>query len=325
MDITVNKLFGTLKLPLLEFFDVKQSQNNHLFKKSLVLIKAWLQFEARLLGSAKGLLATYAVEVMLLSILSTSQQNDQRQQPFNVLCGFLAHYSQFDWENLAVTATGVVPVSQVEHYKTGGWVSDFLKVFGWSSLAASGGFPAFKTGLVNIVDPLNEKNNLGRSMSNLINFHRMQAAFKFGNQLIQKILISNDPEQLRNFFAVTLSKGLIPLRSCIVPIAGSSSPFRAPERKKVIYNTKLNSDVNEILLTYVAGHPEEKEKVKELSFLSGFLRKPKFERHSQKNPGKMRPPASSILEQRALNFLMFAPKTAHLPSNQPNKTPDIFQ
>lgn len=41
---------------------------NHLFKRSALLIKVWCYYEGRILGAYQGLLATYALEAMILFI-----------------------------------------------------------------------------------------------------------------------------------------------------------------------------------------------------------------------------------------------------------------
>lgn len=41
---------------------------NHLFKRSIILIKAWCYYESRLLGAHHGLISTYALETLVLYI-----------------------------------------------------------------------------------------------------------------------------------------------------------------------------------------------------------------------------------------------------------------
>ena len=42
--------------------------NNHLFKRSIILIKAWCYYESRILGAHHGLISTYALETLVLYI-----------------------------------------------------------------------------------------------------------------------------------------------------------------------------------------------------------------------------------------------------------------
>ena len=39
---------------------------NHLFKRSIILIKAWCYYESRILGAHHGLISTYALETLVL-------------------------------------------------------------------------------------------------------------------------------------------------------------------------------------------------------------------------------------------------------------------
>lgn len=43
---------------------------NHLFKHSILLVKAWCYYESRILGAHHGLLSTYAVEILVLYIIN---------------------------------------------------------------------------------------------------------------------------------------------------------------------------------------------------------------------------------------------------------------
>jgi hypothetical protein len=41
---------------------------DHLFKRSIILIKAWCYYESRILGAPHGLISTYALETLVLYI-----------------------------------------------------------------------------------------------------------------------------------------------------------------------------------------------------------------------------------------------------------------
>jgi len=43
---------------------------NHVFKRSIILVKAWCYYESRILGAHHGLLSTYAVEILVLYIIN---------------------------------------------------------------------------------------------------------------------------------------------------------------------------------------------------------------------------------------------------------------
>lgn len=41
---------------------------DHLFKRSIILIKAWCYYESRILGAHHGLISTYGLETLVLYI-----------------------------------------------------------------------------------------------------------------------------------------------------------------------------------------------------------------------------------------------------------------
>lgn len=107
---------------------------NHLFKRSIILVKAWCYYESRILGAHHGLISTYALETLVLYIFHLfhsslcgplvvttviMQFNVQLQANacfsqfvmivfMQVLYRFLEYYSQFDWENYCISLKGPV-------------------------------------------------------------------------------------------------------------------------------------------------------------------------------------------------------------------------
>lgn len=69
IDISFNQLSGLCSLCFLEEVDNLISRN-HIFKRSVILIKAWCYHESRLLGSKSGLFSTYALEILVLYIFN---------------------------------------------------------------------------------------------------------------------------------------------------------------------------------------------------------------------------------------------------------------
>ena len=70
-DISLNALGGVSSLAFLEEVDAKIGRN-HLFKRSIILIKAWFKYvnETDILKSSEGMLSTYALNVMILYIIN---------------------------------------------------------------------------------------------------------------------------------------------------------------------------------------------------------------------------------------------------------------
>lgn len=113
---------------------------DHLFKCSIILIKAWCYYESRILGSHHGLISTYALETLILYIFNLfhSSLNGPLAVSvcrvleslsvlpilYNNLCNgfefskifafvqvlykFLDYFSKFDWENYCVSINGPV-------------------------------------------------------------------------------------------------------------------------------------------------------------------------------------------------------------------------
>ena len=55
-------------LPLLILQVDRFIGKDHLFKRSIILIKAWCYYESRILGAHHGLISTYALETLVLYI-----------------------------------------------------------------------------------------------------------------------------------------------------------------------------------------------------------------------------------------------------------------
>ncbi|CAN0589059.1 unnamed protein product, partial [Ectocarpus sp. 12 AP-2014] len=94
-------------------------QRNHLFKRSLLLLKAWAWCETprlvgnRVLGARKGGLTSYGLSVMVLHLFAASASADTLVHPLDVLIRFFEVYSEFDWARYCVTLEGPVPLESV--------------------------------------------------------------------------------------------------------------------------------------------------------------------------------------------------------------------
>ncbi|QCD77539.1 DNA polymerase sigma subunit [Vigna unguiculata] len=197
VDISFNQLGGLCTLCFLEEVDNLINQN-HLFKRSIILIKAWCYYESRILGAHHGLISTYALETLVLYIFHVF--NNSFAGPLEVLYRFLEFFSKFDWDNFCVSLWGPVPISSLPDVtaepprKDGG---DLLlsKLFLDACSSVYAVFPAgqenqgqpFTSKHFNVIDPLRVNNNLGRSVSKG-NFFRIRSAFAFGAKRLAKLL-----------------------------------------------------------------------------------------------------------------------------------------
>lgn len=216
VDISFNQLGGLCTLCFLEKVD-RLIGKDHLFKRSIILVKAWCYYESRILGAHHGLISTYALETLVLYIFHLFHAS--LHGPLEVLYRFLDYFSKFDWDNYCLSLQGPVainPDNNAEPPETDGGDLLVSKKF-LKECTDRFSFPpkghdnqnrslTFKN--LNIIDPLRENNNLGRSVSKG-NFYRIRSAFTYGAKKLGQILLSSEEkigEELDKFFLNTVER-----------------------------------------------------------------------------------------------------------------------
>nr|GMD15734.1 uncharacterized protein LOC109173649 [Ipomoea batatas] len=147
-----------------------------------------------------------------------------------VLYRFLDYYSRFDWEKYCISLNGPVckaSLPEIVVYSSLGSFSfavsipdnggnlllseEFLRncmeMFSAPSRVI-GNTRVFKQKHLNIIDPLNETNNLGRSVHRG-NYYRIRSAFKYGARKLGRILLSSPDkigDGITKFFANTIDR-----------------------------------------------------------------------------------------------------------------------
>ncbi|XP_022764860.1 uncharacterized protein LOC111310036 [Durio zibethinus] len=218
VDISFNKMAGLSALCFLEKVDQIVGKD-HLFKRSIILIKAWCYYESRILGAHHGLISTYALETMILYIINIFHSS--LSGPLEVLYKFLDYYSTFDWANYCISITGPVSISSLpavmaktpendgdELLLSQDFLRNCREMFSVPMQSLEIGAHAFPIKHLNIMDPLKENNNLGRSVSKG-NFHRIRCALSYGAQKLGEILMlpgENMGMGLEKFFVNTLDR-----------------------------------------------------------------------------------------------------------------------
>ncbi|KAF8009876.1 hypothetical protein BT93_J0764 [Corymbia citriodora subsp. variegata] len=138
-----------------------------------------------------------------------------------VLYRFLDYYSTFDWDTYCVSAYGPIAVSSLPILEEelpendGGTLLLGKEFFRNCKAMFSGPTNAFETRAagfpvkhLNILDPLKDNNNLGRSV-NKANFYRMRCALAYGAQKLGEILMLPGErllEGIESFFQNTLDR-----------------------------------------------------------------------------------------------------------------------
>ncbi|XP_073269702.1 uncharacterized protein [Primulina huaijiensis] len=197
VDISFNQVGGLCTLCFLDEVDNLINQN-HLFKRSIILIKAWCYYESRILGAHHGLISTYALETLVLYIFHVF--NNSFHGPLEVLYRFLEFFSNFDWDNFCVSLWGPVPISQLPDVTAESPRKDsgellLSKLFLDACSSVYAVFPGgqenngqpFVSKHFNVVDPLRVNNNLGRSVSKGNSF-RIRSAFAYGAKRLARLL-----------------------------------------------------------------------------------------------------------------------------------------
>ena len=183
-DAYVDVSFGTLGGPrAVAFLEAAAAATGRhaLLKRSILLVKAWAFYEARILGAHHGLLSTYGVETMVLAVLAGGGGAGPAatlplETPLDVLRAFLASYASFDWDVHTLTVLGPVATHAYAAApglpppaRSGGTTrSPPLPPATLAALAAAHADPSgtppsfFVPKHINIADPLLPANNLGR-------------------------------------------------------------------------------------------------------------------------------------------------------------------
>ncbi|KAK0592027.1 hypothetical protein LWI29_012180 [Acer saccharum] len=218
VDISFNQMAGLAALCFLEQVD-QLIGKGHLFKRSVILIKAWCYYESRILGAHYGLISTYALEMLVLCIINLFHSS--LCGPLEVLYKFVDYYSKFDWDNYCISINGPFPITSLQEIVAGTLENDgdelllsreFVRKCRETYLvpikAPETTGQKFPIKHINILDPLKDSNNLGRSVSKG-NFHRIRCALAYGAQRLKNILMLPGESigiELENFFTNTLER-----------------------------------------------------------------------------------------------------------------------
>ncbi|KAF0916576.1 hypothetical protein E2562_007651 [Oryza meyeriana var. granulata] len=257
VDISFNQFGGLCTLCFLEQVD-KKFEKNHLFKRSIMLIKAWCYYESRILGAHHGLISTYALEILVLYIFHLFHCT--LDGPLAVLYRFLDYYSKFDWDNKGISLYGPVSLSSLPELVTDPpdtvdddfiMREDFLKECAeWFTVPlrnSDKNTRVFSRKFFNIVDPLKQSNNLGRSVSKG-NFLRIRSAFDFGARKLGKILqvpVNSTVDEVNQFFRNTLKRHCTRVRPDVQEIALEINAERTDNDSSPLYNNNSFGDLSD--------------------------------------------------------------------------------
>ncbi|GBG92247.1 hypothetical protein CBR_g55016 [Chara braunii] len=244
VDISYNQLGGLCTLCFLE--EIDRMRTDHLFKRSIILVKAWCFYEARILGAHHGLISTYALETLVLYIFQL--YHSTLHGPLQVLLKFLQFFSSFDWDGYILSIHGPIPLERLANLlaenslhrgghlsssEEGGkvllndefWMKCRLE---YSVNIQDGRARQFNPKHMNVMDPLIVTNNLGRSVSKS-NFTKIRYQLNAGARALSGIL--NSPKEkiapsLDDFFSYSWDRVRLARR----PDVPDAIPSRSSER-----------------------------------------------------------------------------------------------
>lgn len=209
IDISINNFIGLSKLILLNFADLQFSQyfetNQYLFRRTLLLIKAWCLYEGCIVGSNIGLLASYSVEVLVIYLFNNFHKNFKNE--FEAFVEFFKIIKTINWESFSICIEGFIPLEIVDEDKLLQFLEskeknpnqiftmkDFINFYSFydkyreiERLQTNGNRNVLNLKYFNILDPLSVTNNIGRSV-NFHNFSKIKKVFEMITRDLEYII-----------------------------------------------------------------------------------------------------------------------------------------
>jgi hypothetical protein len=188
-DITVNQIKALSVVYMFE--ELNKLIPKNLLKRSIVLCKIWACYFGRILGGMYGNLTSYALETLVLFVINTIPAS--RSSPIKVLEEMIRFFTDFDWENNVITFCRVLSVSEyisvITHnndlYKnaTNLLITPSKLAEIKSRLQSPKNMSIMPLKHVNILDPFENTNNLGKSVS-ANNSKRLKEIFRISAEII---------------------------------------------------------------------------------------------------------------------------------------------
>jgi hypothetical protein len=198
-DISLNNFVGLFKLSLMTYLETK-SFDKIIFKRTLFLVKCWSYYEGNILGSNVGLMASYALEVLIIYMFNKFSHKFTNEIEATLF--FFNMINEIDWNKNIVTVFGTVSIDTYhEDLKNNNFnlnellrkiiekfskinldeIINFTKNFEKFDKFQNLGKKSIDMRLMNIIDPIFHSNNLGKSL-NYHNFSKIKKIFEFAKE-----------------------------------------------------------------------------------------------------------------------------------------------
>eukprot|EP00826_Nyctotherus_ovalis_P022588 TRINITY_DN1747_c0_g8_i1.p1 TRINITY_DN1747_c0_g8~~TRINITY_DN1747_c0_g8_i1.p1 ORF type:complete len:249 (-),score=22.06 TRINITY_DN1747_c0_g8_i1:430-1176(-) len=109
IDITMQQHNACVAYRLLEYVNIVIDKGG-IFKRAIVLIKAWCLYDAHVLGSQHGNLCSYAIEVMIMHVLNNYYA--ECLSALDVFKLFIKLFSSFNWAENILTIFGPISITE---------------------------------------------------------------------------------------------------------------------------------------------------------------------------------------------------------------------
>ena len=120
VDISIGQHGGLCTLDFMNFIDEQVIGKDHLLKRSILLLKAFLTYESSLLGSQLACMATYGLYTLAIYIFNNYNKENEIQNEMQFFNKFYEIFGHFDWDKYMVSIYGPIRIQNFYDKLRGG-------------------------------------------------------------------------------------------------------------------------------------------------------------------------------------------------------------
>lgn len=260
-DISLNNFVGLFKLTLMSYLET-QSFDKTIFKRTLLLVKCWSYYQGNILGSNVGLMASYALEVLIIYMFNNFSNKFTNE--IEATFFFFNMINEIDWNKKIVTVFGTVSIDTYhEDLKDNYDLNELLnkkfqkiskinlddiinfsknfEKFSQFDKFQNLGKKSIDLRLMNIIDPIFHSNNLGKSL-NYHNFSKIKKVFEFAKEdadILRERKKNNSITPFEYLNSLTKMFSKVMINNC-----SDLFYLNLPQPKIIIFPSYNNLDIN---------------------------------------------------------------------------------
>jgi hypothetical protein len=239
IDISINNYVGLSKLVFMNYVEniflkklSMQNKDLFLFKKTLILVKAWCYYEGFILGSNISLMASYALEILVIYLFNNYHQEFSSE--VEAFFYFFKMMQEIDFDSYIIQIFGKMSIEEfyekqknestieltslskennnymLDYNDLCTFIKNYDKLREIDKNQNQITKKSFVIKYVNIIDPMFCYNNLGKSI-NFHNYTKIKKVIEFVYKDVQEIIAMrslNDPFKYLNSLLKLFSKTL---------------------------------------------------------------------------------------------------------------------